>query len=250
MQSPAVSLFIFFPQNQNHSCQPKPQPQQRQIRAVYGTYTTAHGNAGSLTHWVGPGIKPASSWILVCSLPMSCNRSSDYIFSERKKSKVQRWCTSEVTMRAVHHHVWLSGPLSPGHRVCLHFPAPFKLSAPYDALWSMNGTAVTSVTSGRKSLRTREEFAIFPAHCPYKNDTPDSRDFTGLQTCGKKMRSCLEWTWSTSEKETTEVFGWFVTTTHPTSLHHDWWGLLYDLLCEKKSKYIMLFSCIQIYTED
>ena len=29
------------------------------------TYTTAHGNAGSLTYWVSPGIKPASSWIPV-----------------------------------------------------------------------------------------------------------------------------------------------------------------------------------------
>ena len=29
------------------------------------TYTTAHGNAGSLTHWVRPGIEPTSSWILV-----------------------------------------------------------------------------------------------------------------------------------------------------------------------------------------
>ena len=28
-------------------------------------YITAHGNSGSLTHWVGPGIEPASSWILV-----------------------------------------------------------------------------------------------------------------------------------------------------------------------------------------
>ena len=28
-------------------------------------YTTAYGNAGSLTHWAGPGIKPVSSWILV-----------------------------------------------------------------------------------------------------------------------------------------------------------------------------------------
>ena len=27
--------------------------------------TTAHGNAGSLTHWSRPGIKPTSSWILV-----------------------------------------------------------------------------------------------------------------------------------------------------------------------------------------
>ena len=46
---------------------PTPQPQQHQlgIRAVSVTYTTAHGNAGSLTHWVKPGIKPESSWILV-----------------------------------------------------------------------------------------------------------------------------------------------------------------------------------------
>ena len=28
-------------------------------------YATACGNAGSLTHWVRPGIKPTSSWILV-----------------------------------------------------------------------------------------------------------------------------------------------------------------------------------------
>ena len=29
------------------------------------TYTTAHSNNRSLTHWARPGIKPASSWILV-----------------------------------------------------------------------------------------------------------------------------------------------------------------------------------------
>ena len=28
------------------------------------TYTTAHSNVASLTHWMGPRIKPASSWIL------------------------------------------------------------------------------------------------------------------------------------------------------------------------------------------
>ena len=40
-------------------------PQQHQIRAASVTYTTAHSNAGSLTHWMRPGIKPASSQILV-----------------------------------------------------------------------------------------------------------------------------------------------------------------------------------------
>ena len=29
------------------------------------TYTTAYGNAGSLTHGEGPGTEPASSWIWV-----------------------------------------------------------------------------------------------------------------------------------------------------------------------------------------
>ena len=29
------------------------------------TYTTAHGNAGSFTHWVRPGIEPTISWFLV-----------------------------------------------------------------------------------------------------------------------------------------------------------------------------------------
>ena len=29
------------------------------------TYTTAHGNARSLTHWWRPGIEPATSWFLV-----------------------------------------------------------------------------------------------------------------------------------------------------------------------------------------
>ena len=35
------------------------------IPALSATYTTAHGNARTLTHWVRPGIKPMSSWTLV-----------------------------------------------------------------------------------------------------------------------------------------------------------------------------------------
>ena len=46
-------------------CQPTPQPQQRRIRALSATYTTAHGNAGSLTRWVRPGIKPTASLFIV-----------------------------------------------------------------------------------------------------------------------------------------------------------------------------------------
>ena len=35
------------------------------IQAVSTTYTTAHGNTRSLTHWVRPGIEPTTSWFLV-----------------------------------------------------------------------------------------------------------------------------------------------------------------------------------------
>ena len=34
-------------------------------RSLSASYTAAHGNPGSLTHWGRPGLKPASSWILV-----------------------------------------------------------------------------------------------------------------------------------------------------------------------------------------
>ena len=51
--------------NQSCSHQPMPQPQQCQIQAISATYTTAHGNVGSSTHWVRPGIKPTTPWFLV-----------------------------------------------------------------------------------------------------------------------------------------------------------------------------------------
>ena len=35
------------------------------IWATSATYTTAHGNTRSLTHWARPGIEPATSWFLV-----------------------------------------------------------------------------------------------------------------------------------------------------------------------------------------
>ena len=53
-----------------------PQPQQLGIQATSATYTAAHGHAGSLTHWVKPGIKPVSSWIQSGSLPLSHSRKS------------------------------------------------------------------------------------------------------------------------------------------------------------------------------
>ena len=49
----------------NWSCWPTRQSQQHDIWAMSATYTTTHNNAGSLNHWVWPGIKPTTSWMLV-----------------------------------------------------------------------------------------------------------------------------------------------------------------------------------------
>ena len=51
--------------NRSCSCRPTPQAQQCGTRAKSATYTTAHGNTRSLTHWTRPGIQPTTSWLLV-----------------------------------------------------------------------------------------------------------------------------------------------------------------------------------------
>ena len=60
------SMWKFPGSGSNWSCSRLPmQPQQCQIGAVSVTYTTAHTNAGSLTHYARPGIEPESSWVIV-----------------------------------------------------------------------------------------------------------------------------------------------------------------------------------------
>ena len=66
--------------NWSYSHQPTLQPQQRQIWAISVTYTTAHSNAGSLTHWVRPGIEPASSWILFIFITKWATMGTPYFF--------------------------------------------------------------------------------------------------------------------------------------------------------------------------
>ena len=63
-------LFSFFlfrvaPAAYGSALPAMPQPQQLRLQATPATYTTAHGNAGSLTHWARPGIEPASSQTLI-----------------------------------------------------------------------------------------------------------------------------------------------------------------------------------------
>ena len=61
---------------------------------VSETYTTAHSNASSLTHWERPGIKPESSWILVGFISIVPQRELPELFiisQERDACGLSPW---------------------------------------------------------------------------------------------------------------------------------------------------------------
>ena len=60
-----IRRFPGYWSNQSCSCQPISQAHQCWIQVASATYTTAHSNTRSLTHWARPGIGPATSWFLV-----------------------------------------------------------------------------------------------------------------------------------------------------------------------------------------
>ena len=54
-------------------------------------FGTAHGNAGSLTHWVRPGMEPASSWILVrCVTTEPWQERLKVVLNQRRNHSVKR----------------------------------------------------------------------------------------------------------------------------------------------------------------
>jgi len=78
----------------SYSCRPRPQPQKCQNPSHIFTYTAAHGNLGSLTHWERPQVKPASSWILagfVSAAPQQELPRSQYFIQKNwgKKKKLK-----------------------------------------------------------------------------------------------------------------------------------------------------------------
>ena len=76
--------------NQSCCCRPTPQPWQYRIQAVSATYTTAHGNARSLPHWVRPGMEPATSWFLVGFVNLCATTGTLFSFIEMMKHRMFR----------------------------------------------------------------------------------------------------------------------------------------------------------------
>ena len=88
-------------------------------------YTTAHSNAGSLTHWKRPGIKPMSSWILVGFVSTEPQQNTtgllcnSVLFYRFKNTVLRRrpWASSDSQSQPQHNTVkilasWLFRPWS------------------------------------------------------------------------------------------------------------------------------------------
>ena len=116
-----LSTFFFFghfratpsayggSQARGQSCSrwPTPQPQQHQIQALSATYTTAHGNTGSLTQLTKLGIKPTTSWMLV-RVTSTEPRWELPVLSTFRHALKNLWVPSITTL------IWSQGPLEVG----------------------------------------------------------------------------------------------------------------------------------------
>ena len=84
---------------------PTSQPQQLSTWAMSVTYTTAHGNARFLTHWLRPGIEPTSSWILIGFITTKPWRELPQILSYHSKdiySHGRLWAQHTTTDTYIH----------------------------------------------------------------------------------------------------------------------------------------------------
>ena len=75
----------------------------------FASYSTAHGNARSLTHWVRPGIEPASSWILVILFLLSHDSNSQYHTLKELEikmicAKVKSYRNEQLTLLSLWYH--------------------------------------------------------------------------------------------------------------------------------------------------
>ena len=55
------------------------------------------GNMGSLTHWVRPGIKPASSWILAWFLTHWTTRGTPHLYLKKNQTRFTAWHSPTFT---------------------------------------------------------------------------------------------------------------------------------------------------------
>ena len=135
------------------------------------TYTTAHSNAGFLTHWMRPGIEPLSSWMLVgfFSAEWRQNSNSSNLDTRRYPSTMQKLNKQKPYLSSIvppeeralascdnswaqleedSSYVLARTQPRKGYRLCL--PQPFQLPFP-----SIEALSFSCLTHGLLWLQTQ-----------------------------------------------------------------------------------------------
>ena len=89
--------------NQSYSCWPQPQPQQCTIRSASVSYTTAEGNARSLTHWARQARDRSYNLMVTSQICFCCATTGTLctkVFNHTKLSTN----INEMPVWAWHHH--------------------------------------------------------------------------------------------------------------------------------------------------
>ena len=110
--------------------------QQRGSQATSVTYSVAHGNARSLTHWMEPGIESASSWILAGFITAEPQQGLPVLLSNNEFSRFSlgRCCLPVSDVRKICQPWALDGVIS----LAFFPPSSFYtsiLSARDSSLW-------------------------------------------------------------------------------------------------------------------
>ena len=59
-------------------------------------YTTAHSNAGSLTHWARPGVEPPSSWMLLRFFNHWAMKGTPALVILKSKEHIRKWAVKTL----------------------------------------------------------------------------------------------------------------------------------------------------------
>ena len=143
---------------------------------LWPTYTAAHGNARSLIHWVRPGIKPASWWILVrfltCWATMGTpNEESSSAQDEGIFTSFTLWCMQQLLSLPPWPSWWQGRLCGQGPSCSCRnplFSIPLTASGspaePKSLLWPINGKVPIVHDGGHSTSHlSPPAFAAFPS---------------------------------------------------------------------------------------
>ena len=132
--------------------------QQHQIWAASAAYTTAHGNARSLTYRAKPGIKPSTSWLLgkvISAAPLQELCLKHIFLSSTFVCSLSKWSYRKGLLNIVPSLVLVRTEWRGGVQMsCLGFSSSREVNRSYTIAFSTSLCLKTSIKGKKLICRT------------------------------------------------------------------------------------------------